>query len=172
MKGVKTISTILYFITMAAAILYFTTALYALISMLTEWSYVVSPDGKTFAVCFPFTERRFLLGENHWGYKVFNFLLPIAFYGIFFWLLSRVFDVFKRPKLFTQDGINQLKYFYLGNIFAPTILIFLASIFAGEIEEGLEWVAVIHFFLGVFAYFMAAIFKQGLHLQNEQDLYI
>ena len=54
----------------------------------------------------------------------------------------------------------------------PSLTILLASIFAGEIEEGLEWVAIIHFFLGVFAYFLAAIFKQGLQLQNEQDLFI
>lgn len=172
MKGVKTISTILYYITMVAAILYLTTTVYALITMLTDWSYVVSEDGTTFAVCYPFTETRFLLGQNNWGYKLFNFLLPLGFYGIFFWLLSKVFGVFKRPKLFTQDGVNQLRYFYLANIIVPPITILLASIFAGEIEEGLEWVAVIHFFLGVFAYFLAAIFKQGLHLQNEQDLYI
>ena len=60
----------------------------------------------------------------------------------------------------------------MANITLPFLEIVLASIFAGKIEEGLEFVAVIHFFLGVFAYFMAAIFKQGLQIQNEQDLFI
>jgi hypothetical protein len=99
-------------------------------------------------------------------------LIPIGFYGVFFLLLSNVFNAFKQPKLFTKYGVSQLKCFYLANITLPWLTILLASIFAGKIEEGLEWVAIIHFFLGVFAYFLAAIFKQGLELQNEQDLFI
>ena len=171
MKNVKIISTVLFYITRFAAILYLATTFYSLVSLLTEWSLIVKEDGN-FAVCFPFTETPFLVGENNWAYKIFNFLIPIGFYGIFFLLLSNVFTAFKQPKLFTQYGVNQLKWFYLANIFMPSLTILLASIFAGEIEEGLEWVAIIHFFLGVFAYFLAAIFKQGLQLQNEQDLFI
>lgn len=172
MKNIKTISAILFFITRIFAVLYLLTTLFSLISIITEWSYITKDSGKNFAICFPFTETPFLVGENNWGYKIFNFLIPIGFYGLFFLLVSNVFNVFKQPKLFTQNGVKQLKRFYLANIFMPSITILLASIFAGDIEEGLEWVAVIHFFLGVFAYFLAAIFKQGLHLQNEQDLYI
>ena len=83
-----------------------------------------------------------------------------------------MFSVFKQPKLFTKYGVNRLKWFYLANIFVPILTILLATIFAKEKEEGLAWGAIIHFFLGVFAFFFAALFKQGLHLQNEQDLYI
>jgi hypothetical protein len=172
MKNVKIIATILFYITRFVAILYFVTTFYSLISSLSEWSFITRENGKYFSICFPFTETPFLNGENNWAYKIFNFLVPIGFYGIFFLLLSNVFNAFKQPKLFTQYGVNQLKWFYMANIFMPSITILLASIFAGDIEEGLEWVAVIHFFLGVFAYFLSAIFKQGLQLQNEQDLYI
>lgn len=172
MKNVKIIATCLFYITRILAILYLISIVYSTISLLTESNLITRENGKYFSICFPFTEIHFLNGENNWAYKIFNFLIPIGFYGLFFWLLSNVFKVFKQPKLFTQNGVNQLKLFYIGNIFMPSITILLASIFAGKIEEGLEWVAVIHFFLGVFAYFLAAIFKQGLQLQNEQDLFI
>lgn len=172
MKNVKIISTILFYITRFVAVLYLISTFYSLVSLLTEWSFIERENGKYFSICFPFTQTLFLNGENNWAYKVFNFLIPIGFYSVFFLLLSNVFNAFKQPKLFTQYGVNNLKWFYLANIFLPSLTILLASIFAGKIEEGLEWVAVIHFFLGVFAYLLAAIFKQGLKLQNEQDLFI
>lgn len=172
MKNVKIISAVLFYITRFVAILYLAVTIYSFISLTTEWSFITRENGKYFSVCYPFTEKPFLNGENNWGYKIFNFLLPIGFYGVFFFLLSNVFNAFKQPKLFTKYGVNQLRWFYLANLTLPWLSILLASIFAGDIEEGLEWVAVIHFFLGVFAYFLAAIFKQGLQLQHEQDLII
>jgi hypothetical protein len=172
MKNVKIIATTLYYITRLLAILYLATTLYSIISLLTEWNYFTKDNGKHFTVCFPFTETPFLNGENNWAYKIFNFIIPIGFYGLFFLLVSNVFNVFKQPKLFTVYGVNQLRWFYLSNMTIPWMTILLATIFYGKIEEGLEWVAIIHFFLGVFAYFLAAIFKQGLQLQNEQDLFI
>lgn len=172
MKNVKIIATTLFYITRLLAILYLATTLYSIISLLTEWNYFTKDNGKYFTVCFPFTETPFLNGENNWAYKIFNFIVPIGFYGLFFLLVSNVFNVFKQPKLFTVYGVNQLRWFYLSNMTIPWMTILLATIFYGKIEEGLEWVAIIHFFLGVFAYFLAAIFKQGLQLQNEQDLFI
>lgn len=172
MKKVKFISTVLYFITRILAILYLATTVYSLISLATEWSFITKENGQYFSICFPFTESPFLNGENNWAYKIFNFLIPIGFYGLFFLLASNVFNAFRQPRLFTKYGFDQLRRFYLANLILPWLAILLASIFAGKIEEGLEWVAVIHFFLGVFTYFLAAIFNQGLHIQNEQDLII
>lgn len=172
MKNVKIISTILFYITRIVAILCILVAIYTLISLVTGWSYISIDNGENFAVYYPFTETRFLLGENNLDYKIFSFLIPIGSYGIFFYLISNVFNAFKQPKLFTEYGVKQLKWFFLANIFVPSIIILLALICTGNIENGLEWAAVIHFLLGVFAYFLYAIFKQGLNLQNEQDLYI
>ncbi len=172
MKNVKIIAAILFYITRIVAIAYILVTIYALFSLVTEWSYILQDNGNYFAVFYPFTETRFLLGENNWDYKIFEFLIPMGSYGIFFFLVSNVFNAFKQPKLFTEYGVKQLKWFCLANIFMPLIIILLALIFTGNIEDGLEWAAVIHFFLGVFAYFLYAIFKQGFNLQNEQDLYI
>ena len=140
--------------------------------MLTGWFLLLKDEGQRFAVCYPFTQTPFLNGDNNWGYILFGFLLHLFFYGLFFWIVSNVFKVFFQPKLFTENGVKQLKYFYLINMFIPPILALMAKIVMGRIEEGLDIVAVIHFILGVFAYFLAAIFKQGLKLQKEQDLFI
>lgn len=172
MKNVKIISAILFYITRIVAIIYILVTIYSIFSLITEWSYITQENGKYFAVCYPFTETRFLLGENTWSYKIFNFLIPIAFYGVFFLLASNIFNVFKKPKLFTEYGMKQLKWFCLVNISVPSAIILLAYAFADNIEEGMKWVVVTHFFLGVFAYFFYAIFRQGVNLQNEQDLYI
>lgn len=172
MKNVKITSTILFYITRIVAIIYLLIAVYSLFSLVTEWSYITQDNEKYFAVCYPFTETRFLLGENNWSYKIFEFIVPIGSYGIFFYLLSNVFTAFKQPKLFTELGANRLKYFYIANVFAPCLIALLAFIFTGNVQDEFWWIIVIHFFLGVFSYFLYAIFKQGLNLQNEQDLYI
>jgi hypothetical protein len=53
----------------------------------------------------------------------------------------------------------------------PIIALILASL-AIPIEGGVTALAFMHVLLGVFAYFLAAIFKQGLEIQNNQDLII
>jgi len=54
MKNVKIISTVLFYVTRFAAILYLATTFYSLVSLLTEWSLLIKEDGN-FAVCFLFT---------------------------------------------------------------------------------------------------------------------
>lgn len=172
MKKVKIISTILFYPVRILAIVYLIVTLYSAISVFTEWSYITRESGMYFSVCYPFTDTPFLNGHNSMSYKLFNFLIPIGFIGIFFLILSNIFNVFRQPKLFTDYGVKQLKWFCLINIFILPVNILLASIFTDKIEEGLDIVAVVVFILGIFSLFLAAIFKQGLNLQNEQDLYI
>ena len=101
----------------------------------------------------------------------FSFLLPLTLYGFFFWLVSNLFSVFSKPKLFTVLNLQQLKRFYLFNWLVPFPAIIISSFFV-ETESALWLLAVVHGILGVFAWMVAAIFKQGLQLQNEQDLFI
>jgi fatty acid desaturase len=122
-------------------------------------------------IFYPFTQTPFLNVDNNWSYMVFNFILPLGLYGIFFLLTSNVFKVFCQPKLFKEDGVKQLKLFYLANILVPTLATIFASFFVG-IESFIILLIIVHFVLGIFAYFFAEIFKQGLHLQNEQDLFV
>jgi Protein of unknown function (DUF2975) len=172
MQNVKTVSKILFYITRFLAIFYFTISAHSTIALLTKWSLITKDNGKYFQICYPFTQKPFLLGDNNLGYMIFNFLLPLSLYGLFFLLVSNVFKVFFQPKLFTTNGVKHLKRFYLANLILPSLAVLLASIFTNKVEDPAEFLIMIHFILGVFAYFLAAIFKQGLSLQNEQDLYI
>lgn len=171
MKTTYIVSKILFYITRFLAIVYFTLALYSLLTLLTGWSLNFKDNGKYFQICYPFTDHPLMLGDYNLPYIIFDFLSPLSLYGLFFLLISNVFKIFFQPKLFTQNGINHLKRFYLTNLILPSVVIFLASFFV-SLDNEVSVFIVLHFMLGVFAYFLAAIFKQGLNLQNEQDLFI
>ncbi|RYF89554.1 MAG: DUF2975 domain-containing protein [Chitinophagaceae bacterium] len=87
------------------------------------------------------------------------------------WLLSQVFKTFTQKKLFTQTGINHLQRFYLANLILPGIA-YIVLLLVNEEAEDVFMLVMLHAIIGVFAYFIAAIFRQGVLLQNEQDLYI
>jgi hypothetical protein len=97
------------------------------------------------------------------------FLLLLGLYTLFFFLVSNVFTVFTQSKLFTAYGIRQLKIFYLGNLILPLLSAVLVSL-VYKIESPVEILVILHMLLGVFTYFMAAIFQEGYNLQSEHDL--
>ena len=171
MRSVKVVSRILCYIARILSVLYFAMAALSLLALTTGWGLNLREGGKYFQVYYPFTKIGFLNGDYNVPYIIFFFLLPISLYGLFFLLLNNVFKVFFQPKLFTNYGVKHLRLFYLANCIIPGIAVLLTSVFAGVEPEAIVMV-VLHFTLGVFAYFFAAIFKQGVQLQNEQDLYI
>jgi len=67
--------------------------------------------------------------------------------------------------------VRNLRVFYLANLILPSFSLIISSVFV-PIENVIIALVVVHFVLGIFAYFLAAIFKQGLKLQNEQELFI
>ena len=171
MKSVKILSRILFYFARVLAYLYFGMAALSLLALTTGWGLNIREGGKYFQVYYPFTKTGFLNGDYNLTYILFFFLLPIALYGLFFWLLSNVFKVFFQPKLFTSYGVKHLRRFYLANCIIPGALVLVTSFFDAVEAEAFAMV-VLHFTLGVFAYFFAAIFRQGVQLQKEQDLYI
>ncbi len=172
MNSVKIISKVLFYFTRFLAILYFAMPAYSLFTFLTKWGLNIVREGKYFEVLFPFTQKPILLGDYNWAYMVFDFLAPLSLYGLFFLLASNVFKVFFQPKLFTEFGIKHLKRFYIANLTLPALMILTASVFTEIESEICSILFVLHTILGVFAYFLAAIFKQGVNLQKEQDLII
>lgn len=172
MKTVRVISKVLLAITRLIALGYFFSFLLSAIALSTGWSLkLVKDKAERFVILYPFTDSRFLLGDYESGY-IFMFLLILGSYAFFFWTLGNVFKVFNQVKLFTQKGIGYLKWFYISNLTVPlaaTILISVVYEVESPVAEGL---IVLHALLGVFTYFIAAIFKQGVSLQNEQDLII
>lgn len=174
MKQVRIIATGLYYITRIAALLFLITGIYAFVvlalSMYTNIGGLpleVKSNG-SFVIFYPFTETPFLLGDYTRSYFLIS-TSTVALYGLFLWLLSCVFRAFRQQRLFIPKSISRLERFYLFNLGVPILfLIFLA--FSGhELRDALI-IVFLHVMIGVFAFFMAAIFKQGLLLQEEQDL--
>ncbi len=163
------ISKVLYYISRILGGLYLITGVYGVFSWVTNTHLLI--NDKQTIITYPFTETSFLILDSNTTYLIFSFLIPILGYGLFFWLLSNVFKVFYQDKLFTAENIVHLRRFYLINIFLPTVLTIFTSFFM-PIEHEMFLIIILHLVLGVFVFFMSEIFNQGLHLQNEQDLYI
>jgi hypothetical protein len=174
MKTVRAIAAALHFICKIAAIIVLLVASYATLALIMYGndpkgsSMVQVLDDSTFRIFYPFSKTPFLLGDYNKGYIITS-LVTVAFYGIFLWLLSGVFDAFKQPKLFTKRGVTQLSRFYITNLIVPFALLGLSIAFHQGYSDFLK-IIFLHLIIGVFAFFMAAIFKQGLMLQEEQDL--
>jgi hypothetical protein len=167
MKAVRVIASFLYHLTSLLSILYLLTGLYSLVVIMVPGMPIRVTDG-VFEIYYPFTKSPFLLGDYTRSFFTTMWLTTFG-YGIFLWLLSRVFKTFKQQKLFTSIGVKRLSAFYIVNLVAPiTILILLAI--AGQGINEMIIITGLHAILGIFAFFMAAIFKQGLLLQEEQDL--
>jgi hypothetical protein len=172
MKQVRVVATCLFYISRMIAIPYLATALYSLLCMVLKLPmYQIIDDGRHFVINYPFTNLRFLLGDDIRFYYKFELVAFIGLYGLFFWLLGNIFQTFRQNRMFTVRGVKRLQIFYILNFLVP--LPFLVGHVAYAYEVNLIvalW--LLHAVVGIFAYFMAVIFKQGLNLQNEQDLYI
>ena len=169
MRKSRIISKALYSISRILGGMYLITGVYGLFSWVTNTHLLI--NDKQTIITYPFTEQSFLILDSNITYLIFSFLIPVLGYGLFFWLLSNVFKVFYQDILFTAENIVHLRRFYLVNIFLPTLLFIFTSFFM-PIEHEMFLIIALHLVLGVFVFFMSEIFNQGLHLQNEQDLYI
>jgi hypothetical protein len=173
MIRIKGIAGFLYYITRIFSVVYSVIAVYAIVVLVlakstgAAWVPVKVENGE-FTVYWPFTERPFLLGDYSNAYLVPT-LLTIGFYAVFFWLLGSVFDTFRQAKLFVPSSVARLKRFYLFNFLMPILIVVASILYMGSTNDYLM-IALLHAILGVFTFFMAAIFRQGLLLQEEQDL--
>jgi hypothetical protein len=174
MKTVKSIANLLYYLTKIGSILYFLTAAYGAAVVLLARNFAASwvpmkiLDNGSFEIYFPFTKTPFLLGDNSTSYFITS-LLTVTLYGIFLWLLSDVFNAFRQDRLFTPKSVSRLSRFYIANLTVPIIVLIFLAIFSKDLRDTLV-ICFLHFIMGVFAFFMAVIFKQGLVLQEELDL--
>lgn len=171
MKQVQIVAKALQVITFLLGLIYSAGALWSLIALAGNTHLSLHDQGSIFKVHFPFIEKPILLGEYNVPYIVFDFIGPLALYGLFFFLAARVFKVFAKEPLFTKQGVDSLSWFYRGNLFVPFVFLLIGSFYVPIEEEGIV-LTMVHFLLGIFAYFLAAIFKRGVQLQHEQDLII
>ena len=174
MHTARSIAHLLYFLSRIAAWLFTAVLTYTLIILvlsLTGWSNslpIEIANQETFTIFYPFTTTPFLRGDYTTDFIVSNLSL-LAFYTIFLWFLGDVFHAFKQPKLFTPTGVSQLSRFYITNLALPLIFLALVGLFGQALSDMLR-ISFLHIVIGIFAYFMASIFRQGVLLQEEQDL--
>lgn len=171
MSRAKIICKLLFYVCRIAAVAYLGAVCYAAFCLATGWGITPYGEGQYLHINYPFTERPFLNVDNNTPYITFSFLMPLTLYGIFFLLASNVFKVFYQPRLFTIPNLKQLRRFYLLNLVVPVVAAILAGFFV-PVEGGIWILVAVHGMLGVFIYLLAVIFKQGLNLQSEQDLFI
>src|SRR5688572_27597226 len=172
MKKVKVTARILEIICKIFSILYLATALYVLLVFLFDQNLDQSGPLQLnshggFTIMLPFTDVPFLLGDPTVWFKVVMFLAT-AGYGIFAWLLGNVFYAFKQDRLFTREGIRKLTAFYLVNLIVPPLVLLISFFFTDDVRDFLN-LTILHGIIGIFAYFMASIFSEGVMLQDEQD---
>lgn len=171
MKAVRIVAGVLYYLSLLISFFYTVAGLYVAFATGTKSSsFKIIEEGKRFVVSSPFGERPYFIGDNYTGYMI-QMIALLLLYGLFFWLLGQVFKTFMQKKLFTKAGIRHLQHFYLVNFIVPGIS-YIVLMLVNEEAEDVFMLVVLHAIIGVFAYFIAAIFKQGVLLQNEQDLYI
>lgn len=171
MKLVRFISTILFYLVRILAIGYLATTLHLFVSVVFKLSTFQLLENNRFAIYYPFTEKKFLLGSDYSFNYVTEMVLIIGFYGLFFWMLGSVFQTFRQKPLFTKQGIQNLKIFCIVNLVVSPLLFGFLSVFSIEDMPFFPMI-VAHGIIGVFAYFLTVIFKEGVGLQDEQDLYI
>jgi Protein of unknown function (DUF2975) len=171
MKAVKGIASLFFYLTRLAALVYFLLAAYVgivlLLSRLTS-NLPIQIREEGFVIYYPFTKTPFFLGDYSAAYIVPT-LLTILLYVFFIWLLSEVFNAFRGERLFIPQNVARLTRFYVLNLVGPVGCV-LFLLIAGDIYSNAVIIALLHVLAGIFAFFMAAIFRQGLILQEEQDL--
>jgi len=173
MKTVRFLSNILCWLSRIMSLILLLIVLYAAIVLMLHAMnptgvYPITVDNGTFKIFYPFSHTTFLLGDYTIEY-LFSYLLTLSFYGIFLWLLSNVFQSFTQQKIFTRIGALRLSRFYIINFIVPALFIAMVLVLGQSIVDMLR-IIMLHLVIGIFAFFMAAIFKQGLELQDEQDL--
>lgn len=171
MNRTKIIGSILFYITSLLGCLYLIMTLYSLLCLLTGWNTALYGGGMFLHINYPLTRTPLMNVDNNLSYQVFSFLLPLAFYTIFFLLSAQVFKLFTRRKLFKESHLLILRRYYWLNLIVPIVCTAIAAVFV-TIEGGIAILIALHFILGIFIFFLSEIFQQGLHLQDEQDLYI
>ncbi len=167
--GKKSLSSLLFWFSTICILGFVLLSLFIFISILFN-NYSIDTNNE-FSIALPFTGS-FIKGD----YNLYIFLAIFAFlifYGLFFYLLRSIFKAFSQEKLiFTKKTINYIRKFALLNIFLPPLGIIAAYILKNGIDVETIIQGGLLVLLGIFSLFVVAVFKEGIVLQEENDLTI
>ena len=125
-----------------------------------------------FQISIPFFPETFVKGFYE-SNIILTITLTMIYLIIFFTMLSNILKTFKAEKLFTTSAIKQLNYFALLNLLMGPLLYLVIHFFIMK-KNSFENIynLFLSFILGFFVLFLAALFKKGFIVQNENDLTI
>jgi len=169
MKQVRAVATGLFYLTRIVAVPYLLSGAYALIAIVFRTASFDLVEHGRFVIFYPFTREPFLIGDENTTFYKTELVAFLLLYGVFFWSLGNIFLTFRGRRIFTPKGVQRLKIFYWLNFTVPALFLVVHLGISYEVMLMIG-LTMLHVTLGVFAYFMAAIFSQGLNLQDEQDL--
>lgn len=168
MFGKKSLSTVLFYCTRLIMFGYGIFLLLIIISLVSN-NFVITETNEI-QIHIPFTSSMIKGAYDPLTFiGVFCFLI---FYASFFLVLSLLFKTFSAEKLFTQEAIKYLKWFTIVNLIIPVIYVIIGTLINNTITLDDVIPSLLHIGLGIFAAFIATIFKQGFTLQEENELTI
>ncbi|WP_271765614.1 DUF2975 domain-containing protein [Aquimarina algiphila] len=168
MFGKKSLSELLFYCTWFIAFGYCLFLLFIAFSFITDT--FLSINDNRFAIEIPFTGS-FVKGQYE-SEVILSIIVFFVFYILFFYTLSLIFKTFKAEILFTKIAIKHLKYFAILNLFSPFVYVIILFIVGYSIGLSDLSTVFLHIMLGIFAWFIIAIFKEGFQLQEENELTI
>lgn len=118
-----------------------------------------------------------LLGTYIHGEHKTNVFITVSigllFGTIFLYMLSNIFETFKRETLFTQRAVKRMKDFALLNLIgSPVVYIIIHFIIMKHNHYRDIHNPIIHIVLGLLILYGTAVFRRGFEVQSEHDLTI
>lgn len=167
--GPKSVSSYLFYVFRLGAIGSLVLALFILLSFVIG-NYELK-DGR-FTIPFPLFSYFDIKGD----YKtsiITSITLILIYIGGFLYSLSMILKSFKSAVIFNSRAIRYLKILAIINLLVfPIVYLSLRLIILNiSIMNGIQNL-ILSLIFGVFLLFVAAIFKRGLKVQNENDLTI
>ncbi|SEK88123.1 Protein of unknown function [Aquimarina amphilecti] len=168
MFGKKSLSTVLFYSTRLIMIGYGVFLLLIIVSLISN-NFVIT-ELNELQIHIPFTNSMIKGDYNPIAFiGVFCFLI---LYSTFFLVLSLIFKTFSAEKLFTEVAIKYLRWFTILNLILPVAYAVIGILINNKIVFDDITPGLLHMGLGVFAAFIATIFKLGFTLQEENELTI
>ncbi|ASV30450.1 DUF2975 domain-containing protein [Maribacter cobaltidurans] len=169
MFGSKSVSSYLFYVFRFASLCSFILLLFILLSFLFG-NYEVQ-DGR-FTIPFPLFSYFDIKGV----YKtsiITSITLILIYSGGFLYSLSMILKSFKSAVLFNESALRHLNILAIINLLVfPIVYLSLRLVILNiSIMNGIHNL-ILSLIFGVFLLFVAAIFKRGLKVQNENDLTI
>ncbi|MDY8135072.1 DUF2975 domain-containing protein [Aquimarina sp. 2201CG5-10] len=168
MFGKKSLSTILFYSTRLITIGYGIFLILIIISLISN-NFIIT-ETNDIQIKIPFTNS--VIKGDYSLKTLIGILCFLIFYASFFYTLSLIFKTFGAEKLFTEEAIKYLKRFTILNLILPVAYILIGAIINSSITPDDVVPGLLHIGLGIFSWFIAAIFTLGFTIQEENELTI